>query len=532
MSRSIKVLMLEDQSSDMELLIHALKKNGYNPDYICVEDQENFLKNLSADLDLVLADYTLPSFDAPSALRILQQSGFETPFIVVTGSVSEEAAVECMKLGAADYLIKGKLTRLGLAVDHALQSRDLQKAKRMAYAALRENQTYLSAVVNTVDDGIFTFNDKGTILSTNPAFERVFGASALECQGQNIRHFMPGAWPEGDFNNEPEIVAWLNKSRLSPQVKQGVHKQKRFFPLELTLNKMQTESFRHFVGIVRDVTEKRNLEEQIRQAQKMEAIGRLAGGIAHDFNNLLTAIVGSGEMLLQQPELPESCHKKVQEIIQVGERAGLLTRQLLAFSRKQVVQPVVLELNNAVNGLLDILHRIIGDTIKIHVHSFVEVALTLLDPGQMEQVILNLAINARDAMPKGGIIHFEISLTGNPEIEFTSSANKLHFPKPYSESENKNSNSDYVCLRVRDTGTGIDEAILPHIFEPFYTTKEMGEGTGLGLSTVYGIVQQNKGFIQVQSELKKGTHFSIYFPHYTLPLTKNSPVKSSQLANY
>jgi nitrogen-specific signal transduction histidine kinase len=249
-------------------------------------------------------------------------------------------------------------------------------------------------------------------------------------------------------------------------------------------------------GISRDVTERVHLEAQLRNAQQMEAIGRLAGGVAHDFNNILSIIMGYGELLLRTA-LDDRARNGVEQIRRAADRAASLTQQLLAFSRKQVLQPKVLDLNEAVSAVQTMLSRIIGEDIELVASLHPSLMPVKADPGQVEQVLMNLAINARDAMPQGGRITMQ---TANVQIS-PDQGRDLDLPAGY-----------YVMLVVSDTGHGMDAATLPHIFEPFFTTKPMGKGTGLGLSMVYGIVKQSGGSVQVQSEPGHGTSFRVYLP--------------------
>ncbi|HKC24375.1 MAG TPA: PAS domain S-box protein, partial [Thermoanaerobaculia bacterium] len=253
------------------------------------------------------------------------------------------------------------------------------------------------------------------------------------------------------------------------------------------------------LALLHDVTEHLKLEEQFRQAQKMEAVGRLAGGVAHDFNNLLTVINGYTELLLDRfPDDPEKRTKTLGEIAKAGERAAGLTRQLLAFSRKQVVAPRSVDLSKIVSGIESLLRRLIGEDVELVVSLGQRVWNVSADPGQIEQVIMNLAVNARDAMPRGGRLTIE---TRNVELD-DAYAREHASVKP----------GPYVLLAVGDTGTGMDEETKAHLFEPFFTTKEQGKGTGLGLATVYGIVRQFDGHVWVYSELGKGTTFKVYLP--------------------
>jgi nitrogen-specific signal transduction histidine kinase/ActR/RegA family two-component response regulator len=250
--------------------------------------------------------------------------------------------------------------------------------------------------------------------------------------------------------------------------------------------------------VLHDVTDRRELEDQLRQAQKMEAVGRLAGGVAHDFNNLLTAILGYSELLAKRFKDGDPERLDIEEIRKSGERAATLTRQLLAFSRKQVLVPEALDLGVVIRGLSSLLERLIGEDIKVSLVVAPDLGRVMADPGQMEQVVMNLALNARDAMPKGGSLRVEI---GNVDLD--ESYVSAHFgAMPGS----------YVMLAVTDTGAGMTPEIRSQIFEPFFTTKRVGEGTGLGLSTVHGIVNQSGGTIWVYSEPGHGTTFKIYLP--------------------
>ncbi len=255
---------------------------------------------------------------------------------------------------------------------------------------------------------------------------------------------------------------------------------------------------RRLIGTVQDITQSRRLQEQLRQAQKMEAIGLLAGGVAHDFNNLLTAVIGHSELLLHKLNQNHPLRPEIEEIKKAGERAAQLTRQLLAFSRKQVLQPVVLDLNSLVESMSKMLRRLIREDIHLVTVPYPGLWSVKTDPGQMQQVILNLVLNARDAMPRGGMLTIGL---GNVELDETHQHHQITM-KP----------GRYVVLAVSDSGEGMDSATQARIFEPFFTTKAQGKGTGLGLSTVYGIIKQSGGYIWVDSEPRKGATFEIYLP--------------------
>jgi signal transduction histidine kinase/CheY-like chemotaxis protein len=255
------------------------------------------------------------------------------------------------------------------------------------------------------------------------------------------------------------------------------------------------------VGISLDVTERRTLEEQYQQAQKMEAIGRLAGGVAHDFNNLLTAILGYCEVLLDDFAGDDPHRADVGEIQKAGAIAATLTRQLLAFSRKQIIEPTLLDLNVVVADMRAMIGRLIGEDVKVVLTLQPELAHVNADRGQVEQIVMNLAVNARDAMPRGGTLKIE---TANVDLD-----------EHYTRTHVQVKPGHYTMLTVTDTGTGMTPQVLARVFEPFFTTKEIGKGTGLGLATVHGIATQSGGSVNVYSEVGRGTSFNIYFPSAT-----------------
>ncbi len=247
-----------------------------------------------------------------------------------------------------------------------------------------------------------------------------------------------------------------------------------------------------------DITEQKRLEEQFRQAQKMEAIGQLAGGVAHDFNNLIMAILGYGQLIKKRLNPDDPMQQDLDEILKAGNRAASLTRQLLAFSRKQVLQPKLLELNRLIREMEKMLHRLIGEDVELELNLDPSLGIIKADPGQIEQIVMNLAVNARDAMPRGGRLTIETA--------------GVNLDERYAEGRDGIQPGSYVMMSIRDTGCGMDKDTLNHLFNPFFTTKEVGKGTGLGLSTVYGIVKQSGAFIWVDSEPDKGTDFKIFFP--------------------
>jgi PAS domain S-box-containing protein len=339
---------------------------------------------------------------------------------------------------------------------------------------------------------------EGIITFINPEFTRLYGYGEEEIVGKVTPRILKG----GNMQPEEYLVFW--KTILDKRVARGEMlnrtKEGRLVSVEVSVNPILDEhgDITGFLAIQRDVTRRKQLEEQFRQAQKMEAVGRLAGGVAHDFNNILTVINGYSEVMLDQLKPENTHHKYASEIKKAGERAAGLTRQLLAFSRQQVLEPQVLDLNHVIANVHAMLKRLIGEDIDLVTVPRPDLGRVKADPGQIEQILLNLAVNARDAMPRGGKLSIE---TGNVDLDDSyTSGDFVVKPGPY------------VMLAATDSGTGMDAETQKRIFEPFFTTKEKGKGTGLGLSTVYGIVKQSEGYITVYSEMGHGTTFKIYLP--------------------
>lgn len=781
MSISLRVLILEDDLMDADLMVLKLKSAGFDPNWNRVETEAEFRNALNSQLDVILSDYTLPQFDAPGALDLLKASGIDVPFIVVTGSITDTMAVQCMKQGASDYLLKDRLERLGQAVTRALEERELRKAKRVADCALEESEQKYRTLVTRMPAMVIEHEPGGKLLFLNEAVTRTLGYEGHELIGRNVRELFsrhqvqfdsrglePGLIrseaPEGqelvmtakdgsqktvfwnrstlfDNDGKPERVIWsgiditerklvedhLRRAKQQYEnlvesisdivfsldlegrityINRAIEQTHGFAPGDVVgkffkdfichqdldsllaenessvldetrvveccsvsksgetrflqcLTRWQVESGQvvGITGVARDVTEQHRaeqaltriydmatryhgnelfsqaagtlaqllgiahvfvgelvdggrrieplvsvshgepgpgrrfelegtpwqlvielrrvceyaervtelfpaatdlaemgvesfigapitatsgeiigiivacddrprqytdaearileivgqrvgteiirlrqneaqimLERQLFQSQKMEAIGRLAGGIAHDFNNLLTAINGFSELLLRRMEDRHPFRTGMEEIRKAGLRAAALTRQLLAFSRKQTLEPKVIDLNIVLTEMDRMLRRLIGEDINLVTKPAAGWGHVKADQGQLEQVMMNLVVNARDAMPCGGTLTIE---TANIEID---------------ESHNTIPPHKYVVLMVSDTGCGMDAETRSKVFEPFFTTKEFGKGTGLGLATVHGIVRQSGGEIVIDSQPGRGTTFKLYLP--------------------
>ncbi|MCP3964680.1 MAG: response regulator [bacterium] len=360
----------------------------------------------------------------------------------------------------------------------------------------------LEAAVEQATDAIMICTVSGSdpeswrIAYINPAFTGMSGYSSAEMFGQSP--FMLGG-PDTSPEHAEHLFNELTAGRSVQGEIIAYRKDRSEFILSWQVTPLRTESsgVTHLVAVQRDVSERRRLENQLRQSQKMEAVGRLAGGVAHDFNNLLTAIIGYNQLMDMRLDAADPLREAVEQIGKAAERAATLTSQLLAFSRRQVLQPKVIDLNAVVTGIEKILRRLIGEDITLEDRLSPEPAKVKADPGQLEQVILNLAINARDAMPDGGTLQIA---TDNVEIGDAGAREIGGEP------------GSFVRMTFRDSGEGMDVETQARIFEPFFTTKGKEDGTGLGLATVYGIVKQSGGFIGVESTAGEGTVFEIYLP--------------------
>jgi two-component system, cell cycle sensor histidine kinase and response regulator CckA len=377
---------------------------------------------------------------------------------------------------------------LGLAVARARRPR--VTTRKRAEEALRESEARFRDLFESSPDAIFVEALDGTVLDINPEACRLHGLERGDIIGRHVLDLVPPEHHEEAAHTFRRLARGeLTRVEGFSQTRDG-----RAIPVELRSSRLTYAGQPALLLHVRDLTERRRLEEQLRQAHKMEAVGRLAGGIAHDFNNLLCAIIGYASVLLHDLPSSHPTRSDLEQIQQAGERAAALTRQLLAFGRKQMLQPVVLDLNAIIARMEKLLRRLIGEDVQLLTELEPRLPGVKADPTQVEQVLLNLAVNARDAMPDGGTLTIRTGLAlldgERPELR----------PGPH------------ALLAVTDTGCGMDEATRARVFEPFFTTKDVGRGTGLGLATVYGIVRQSGGAIDVESAPGRGALFTVYLP--------------------
>jgi two-component system, cell cycle sensor histidine kinase and response regulator CckA len=453
-------------------------------------------------VDLVLTEHWLPWTSGLEVLARMRRRHPHCPVIIITGSGDEAVAVRAMKSGAADYLTKAAedLARIPAAIEAALARRTTQQVRAMAESGPSQTLEALqlqTAAVTAAANGIVITSLDGTVQWVNPAFTRMTGYTPKEVVGQKPTVLKSGRHDESFYRE-------LWQTIMAGDVWRGeiVNRRKdgRLYTEQMTVTPVETAGagITHFVAIKTDITREKELQAQLRQAQKMEAIGQLAGGVAHDFNNMLTAILGYCELLLDSTPPDDPRHSDISEIRATGERAATLTRQLLAFSRRQILAPRIVDLNRVVRELEGLLRRVLRDEVTLVIALAPEPVMAQIDIGHLEQALVNLAVNASDAMPEGGTLRIS---TGIEDID------GAFVGRHPGAREGR-----FACLRVSDTGTGMTPDVQAHMFEPFYTTKPQGKGTGLGLSTVYGFIKQSQGYIWAKSAPGQGTTFTLDLP--------------------
>lgn len=367
------------------------------------------------------------------------------------------------------------------------------------YRAGAESEAQQGAILQAAQDAIVTMDANLNIREFNAAAEQMFGYSRMNILGRNVELLLPPDERAAQLARLAEYLSTGGGPLAGRQLEMtGLRADGSEFPVDLTVARVGGDNRAAITGFIRDITERRALEEQLRRSQKLEAIGRLAGGVAHDFNNILMSIMGSADLLLMELPGGDPARDETNEIKQSVQRGAALTRQLLAFSRRQATSPRLFVLGDVVGGMETMLRRLIGPEIDLQIMRGSTPATVIADPAQIEQVVLNLVINARDAMPEGGRLMVKVD-----EIDLDETAGLTQV---------EGRAGRYGRLSVADTGTGIDERTRARLFEPFFTTKEQGKGTGLGLSIVYGIVKQSGGYITVTSEPGRGATFLIYLP--------------------
>jgi PAS domain S-box-containing protein len=550
--RKGRILVVDDTLVTIDMVRTALENEGYEI-MVATSGEKAIRRAELTTPDLILLDVLMPAMDGFETCRRLkaQEQTREIPVIFMTGLTAVENKVAGFEAGGVDYVTKPieidivlarVRTHLALrAMRRELESRnerlreEIDERKRAedevsklntdlerrveertfelkaAYeqlkkemfdreqveGALRKSEERFRALYEDNPSMYFTVDAQGVVLSVNPFGAEQLGYRVEELLGQSVLNVFH---PDDKDAVQRQLASCLRKSgEVSYWELRKIHKNGNVLWVREAARAVKGKDGKFLVLVVcEDITERMNLEEQLRQALKMEAIGTLAGGVAHDFNNLMTAVLGYSDLSLQKIAKDDPLRRDIEQIRKAGERAALLTNQLLAFSRKQVVQPKVMDINHVIAETEKMLKRLIGEDIDLVSVFDPALARVMADPGLIGQVVMNLAINARDAMPQGGKLIIE---TANACLDEAYTRQHLGVEPGH-----------YVMLAVSDSGSGMDEKTLSHIFEPFFTTKEMGKGTGLGLAVVYGIVKQSGGHISVYSEPGYGTTFKVYLP--------------------
>jgi PAS domain S-box-containing protein len=477
---SAAVLIVDDDPGVATLQSRTLRRLGYETAIAHTAQQAMDLA-ASRPFDLMVLDYNLGEQDGIELCSRMRAAGHALPAVLVTGFTDQETAIRALRAGVRDFVTKTPqyLDYLPQAVERVMHEVRMEQR-------LRHSESRLQSIINTALDAIIVVDSNESITLFNPAAERLFGLRASDAIGLSLRRLQPAGVPE--VTTEPLEVDWKRADGKNVL-------------LEQTVSSYGDGSARCHTIMLRDNSVRRSLESQLRQAQKIEALGQLAGGVSHDFNNVLTAILGYAGLMQSGMDPADPNYEFLNEILTAGERASTLTRQLLTFSRKQIIEPRAVVVNEVISGIERMLRRLIGEDIDLRLDLQSRDDVIRADPGQIEQVLMNLVVNARDALPQGGMIGIETQLVILDE----------HYASQHIEV----APGQYVVIAVSDNGHGMDEETRQHIFEPFFTTKPRDKGTGLGLSTVYGIVKSYGGTINVYSERGQGTTFKLFFPRLT-----------------
>lgn len=507
MTEPLRLFLVEDDDNIALLIRKALERSGHQVT-TCRTAADALIILNHGTFHLALLDHRLPDMSGLELLQTLNQEGINTPVLVVTGYGDEQLATQVLRAGALDYVVKDPalnfLSELPKRVMESVTRHRLQDMNRLLIAALESAR-----------DGVLITDMQGTILHVNHALEKLMGYSRQEMIGQTPRLFKSGVHP-------PEFYGQLWRAVLGRQSWQGELVNRRqdgtLLDTSLTISPILDArgQLTHFVGIYRDISERRQLERQLLQAQKMQSIGTLAGGIAHEFNNLLAGVQGYAALGIREPNLPESVKTFLQFIIQLCDRAANLTRQLLAFARK----PALVRQPTRMDKLLTSTADLVRHTLCIDTQLDLppeepegEPLMALADFNQLQQVLINLALNARDAMLEKERQQRQDGdgpITVKDPIVFALRQRQLEgelagFPENVPP-------GDYIVLQVQDTGTGMTPEVLSQAFDPFFTTKGVGQGTGLGLSVAFGIARGHQGFLTVDTLPGTGTCISLYLP--------------------
>ena len=501
------VLIVEDDVALNRLIRITLEREGFKT-HQAINGAQALSAARTIQDAIILLDYCLPDMNANQIMTTLREEKVETPIIITTGNGDEKIAVEMMKMGAMDYIVKepnffDKLPRI---IRHAFDAIAKEKELARSEAALRESETKYRELYESMLDAFVMVDMEGRIIEFNQAYVNLVGYSAEEIRKLTYIDLTPEKWHAAEKQIVEKQIIQRGYSDIYE--KEYRRKDETVFPVEIRtiLLKDNAGNSIGMWGIIRDITERKQaeekqkkLEEQLRQSQKLEAIGQLSSGVAHDFNNLLGGIMGHAELLKMHLSEGSDLLRHTTSIISSCTKAADLTKQLLTFARKAPVELQKIDVNTFVKEVVSIMERTIDHRVEIALTIQKEPAFISGDKNQLENALLNIAINARDAMPEGG----RLSITSETvDLDKNALANE-HFEVVV---------GPYVRIVIEDTGTGMSKVTKDRVFEPFFTTKDVGKGTGLGLASVYGCVKQHNGYITVDSHLGIGTQFNIYLP--------------------
>ncbi len=496
----LNVLMIEDVENDALLIKREIDKYGFKTDSRRVESREGMLAALNvSEYDIILSDFRLPNFSAKDALLIAKENTPDTPFIVISGNIGEQTAVEIMKLGAQDYIMKDNLARLGPVIDRELKEADLRKEKRRAEREIILSARQWQETFNNIGDMILIISTERKIIQANRAAKIFFDCEAPE--GMYCYQLINHNKNRHGLCSDNCILELPEGEDYSCQEHHWDDKWLEIRAYPITCDNGNTE---RYIMTIRDFTEKHNsdialkeTESQLRQSEKLQAIGQLAGGVAHDFNNQLTGIMGYAEIISNTTNESKIREYSI-EILKSASHAADLTSQLLAFSRKGKYLSEPCNIHNTIEDVIKLLSHSVDKRITLRTELKALSPYILGDHSQLQSALLNLGINACDAMPEGGLLTIATS-----QLTLVND-NDFNLPE-----------GPYLQLNISDTGTGIPEENFDKIFDPFFTTKPIGKGTGLGLSAVYGTIELHKGSITFTSEQYQGTCFTILLPLIT-----------------